>query len=103
MAERALEADATEEPLGEGAAPDAAVRPLPQARSRADLDAWRGEAKAIAVVAAGGLAAGAAAVVALSAAKSRSGSRARMVRRTRRDRDIVASRTFLVDVHVLGR
>lgn len=104
MAERVLEAEAVEEPLDEGDGPDSEVRPLPERRSRAELDSWRGEVRAIAVVAAGGLAAGAATVAAVSAARSRAGSRSRSVRGLRRDRDgIVASRSFLVDVHVLSR
>lgn len=104
MAERVLEGNAVEVPLGEAAGPEADVRPLPETRTRSDIDAWRGEVRAIAVVAAGGLAAGAAAVVAVSAAKSRSGSRTSALRRVRGKRDgIVASRSFLVDVHVLDR
>jgi len=104
MAERVLEGNAVEEPLGEAAGLEVNVRALPEARSRSDLDAWRGEVRAIAVVAAGGIAAGAAAVAAVGVAKSRSGSRARSLRRVRRNRDgIVASRSFLVDVHVLDR
>ena len=80
------------------------VRALPDRRSGGELTSWRGEVKAIAVVAAGGLACGAATVAAISRAKSRPGSRARTLRRARGDRDnIVASRSFLVDVHVLGR
>ena len=102
MAERVLDADAVELPPGDGE--DVEVRPLPERRSRAELSAWRGEVRAIAVVAAGGIACGAATVAALSAAKSR--TRAKPVkRRLRGDRgeSIVASRSFLVDVHVLGR
>jgi hypothetical protein len=104
MAERVLDADAVEEPLGDEPSAVSEVRALPERRSGGDLDSWRGEVRAIAVVAAGGLAAGAATVAAVSAARSRSGSRSRAIRRIRRDRDgIVASRSFLVDVHVLGR
>jgi hypothetical protein len=98
-----LEADAVEVPEGDGEAVQGDVRAL-ERRSASELSAWRGEVKAIAVVAAGGLACGAAAVAAISRAKSRSGSRSRLVRRGRGDRDsIVASRSFLVDVHVLNR
>lgn len=105
MAERVLEAEAVEVPAGEGEAVETEVRALPERRSRSELDSWRGEVRAIAVVAAGGLACGAATVAALSAARSRSGGRGvRALRRGRGDRDgIVASRSFLVDVHVLNR
>ena len=105
VAERVLEAEAVEVPgEGQGSESQSDVRALPERRSPAELGAWRGEVKAIAVVAAGGLACGAATVAALSRARSRSGSRSRIVRRGRGDRDnIVASRSFLVDVHVLGR
>ena len=106
--ERVLEAEAVEETDSLGASEIALpeVRALPERRSKAELDSWRGEMKAIAVVAAGGLACGAATVVALSAAKSRGGIRTRSAGRGRlvgnRD-NIVASRSFLVDVHLLGR
>ena len=104
MAEPVVDADAIEEPLREDEVPEAEVRALPERRSGSEIDSWRGEMRAIAVVAAGGLAAGAATVVAVSAARSRSTGRSRAVRRIRKDRDgIVASRSFLVDVHVLGR
>lgn len=105
VAERILEADAVEEAVEETpGALDSEVRALPTRRSGTELDSWRGEVRAIAVVAAGGLAAGVATVAAVSAARSRSHGRGRSIKRIRRDRDgIVASRSFLVDVHVLGR
>ena len=74
----------------------------PAETAGADIVDRRGEVKAIAVVAAGGIAAGAATVAALSVAK-RSSSRSRTIRRVTGNRDVVASRSFLVDVHVLGR
>lgn len=97
-----IDSEAVEVPPGEGGELTAEVRPVPERRSGAELDSWRGEVRAIAVVAAGGIAAGAATVAALSVAK-RSGVRSRAIRRVRGNRDIVASRSFLVDVHVLGR
>jgi hypothetical protein len=104
VAEPVVDVDAIEEPVREGEVSAAEVRALPERRSGSELDSWRGEMRAIAVVAAGGLAAGAATVVAVSAARSRSGGRGRTIKRGRKDRDgIVASRSFLVDVHVLGR
>jgi hypothetical protein len=106
VAERVVDVDAVEVPAGEGEALE--VRAVPQRRSKDELGAWRGEVRAIAVVAAGGLACGAVTVAALSAARSRSAGRSRQGRTLRRlkggERDgIVASRSFLVDVHVLGR
>ncbi len=101
-----VDAEAVEEPLTEGEQEggEPAVRPLPERRSPSELSAWRGEVRAIAVVAAGGLAAGAATVAAVSAAKAMTGGRSRRaVRRGRGDRDVIASRSFLVDVHLLGR
>jgi len=99
-----LEAEAVEVPEEGGEAVVTDVRALPERRSASELTAWRGEVKAIAVVAAGGLACGAATVAALSRARSRSGARSRVIRKVRGDRDkVVASRSFLVDVHVLGR
>jgi len=104
VAEPVVDVDSIEEPIREGDAPATAVRALPERRTGSELESWRNEVRAIAVVAAGGLAAGAATVVAVSAARSRSGSRAaRTIRRGRGNRDVVASRSFLVDVHVLGR
>jgi hypothetical protein len=98
-----IEAEAIEEPASEGGALTAEVRPVPDRRRGSELDSWRGEVRAIAVVAAGGLAAGAATVAALSVAK-RSGAGRRSIRRSGRGRsDILASRSFLVDVHVLSR
>ena len=104
-----MDAEAVEEPLGEGetdpgnGAAEPEVRPLPERRTTAELTSWRGEVKAIAVVAAGGIAAGAATVAAVSAAKAVSGNRSRRPTRRKGDRDVIASRSFLVDVHLLGR
>lgn len=102
-----VEAEAVEEPLadGEGDPGATSVRALPAPRTPSELTAWRGEVRTMAVVAAGGIAAGAATVAAVSAARAVTGSRARRaVRRARRsDREVVASRSFLVDVHLLGR
>ncbi len=97
-----IDSEAVEEPPGASGELAADVRPVPERRGRAELDSWRGEVRAIAVVAAGGIAAGAATVAALSVAR-RSGARPRALRRIGGNREVVASRSFLVDVHVLGR
>jgi hypothetical protein len=100
-----VEADAVEEPIanGESVSGEEPVRPLPARRSPSELDAWKGEVRALAVVAAGGIAAGAVTVAAVSAAKAAAGRSRRPRRRSRGDRDVIASRSFLVDVHLLGR
>jgi hypothetical protein len=107
MTDDVLEADAVEEPLAGGAesGDEQTVRPLPQRRSPAELDAWRDEIRAVAIVAAGGVAAGAATVAAVNAVRARAGrKRPRgLLRRRGRSDNIVASRSFLIDVHVLGR
>jgi hypothetical protein len=80
--------------------------PLPYQESRL-APVLRGEVRSAAIAAAGGVLAGAAtvaAVRAVSAAGSKAHSPRRLVRRRRRDRpNVVASRSFLVDVHLLGR
>lgn len=110
---RVVDAEAIEEPIGDGEADPGAstnptVRALPERRSPAELSSWRGEVRAIAAVAAGGIAAGAVTVAAVSAAKAISGGRSdgrrkRSIKRGAGDRDVIASRSFLVDVHLLGR
>ncbi len=82
------------------------VRALPVSYRQTSTLALRAEVKTAAIAAAGGVIAGAAtvaAVRAVSAVGSRSTSSRRRVRRRRdRDQSIVASRSFLVDVHLLG-
>lgn len=105
MTDEVLDAEAIEEPVEGAAEAEAAVRPLPEQASRPELDAWRGEVRTVAIAAAGGIAAGAATVAVANAVRARTSrrrSRRRLLRRGRRD-DVVASRSFLVDVHVLGR
>ncbi|HWP32196.1 MAG TPA: hypothetical protein VNL97_00465 [Solirubrobacterales bacterium] len=79
------------------------VRVLPREASSAL--ALRGEARTAAIAAAGGVIAGAAtvaAVRAVGAAAGRKRSGRRPSRRERADK-VIASRSFLVDVHLLGR
>lgn len=79
------------------------VRILP--RESATQLAVRSEAKTAAIAAAGGVLAGAATVAAVRAVGAVA-SRKRSPRRlTRRERpaNVLASRSFLVDVHLLGR
>jgi hypothetical protein len=78
------------------------VRPLPvQAESRT-IELWGREVSPLAVAAAGGAVAG---VAAVTIAKAASRAPRRPPRRglLRRREKVVATRSFLVDVHVLGR
>jgi hypothetical protein len=107
QAEELLESDAIEVPAldDEQLDPESAPRPLPdRVRSGSDVSVWRDEVRTAALAAAGGLVAGAATVAVVRATRS-SGSRRRPARRQRgRERPVhvVASRSFLVDVHLLG-
>ena len=77
------------------------VRPLPAERSTGAIEIWGREVGPMALAAGAGAAAGIAAV-----AVARSGRPARRVPRRglfRRREKVVARRSFLVDVHVLGR
>ena len=84
------------------------VRPLPSSYeepSGSSLPVLRPEVKSAAIAAAGGVLAGAATVAAVRAV-SAAATRARPPRRLGRRRgrqNVVASRSFLVDVHLLGR
>jgi hypothetical protein len=103
--EEVLEAEAIEEPAGPVTAGESGVRALAQRRG-SELDAWRGEVRTVAIAAAGGIAAGAATFAAVSAVRSRAASKRPsrgIVRRGKDRQGVVASRSFLVDVHVLGR
>jgi hypothetical protein len=102
VAEEVLEAEAIEE--GEAVEASAAV-PLPAHRDAAEVSFLGSEARTVAIAAAGGVVAGAATVAVVKAA-----SRAATPKRSRRgllrrpkQNEIIASRSFLVDVHLLGR
>lgn len=81
------------------------VRVVP--RENPGLPALPSEAKTAAIAAAGGIVAGVvtvAAVRTVAAAASRRRSSPRgLLRRRERQPNVVASRSFLVDVHLLGR
>ncbi len=97
--EQVLEAEAIEETDEDG------ERPLPAPARSAEVAPVAIEARTVAIAAAGGIVAGAA-TVAIAKAASRVASPTKrkrtLVGRSRRD-DVVASRSFLVDVHLLGR
>ena len=80
------------------------VRVLPHESAAAPV--LRGEARTAAIAAAGGVLAGVAtvaAVRAVGAATSRGNGSRGLLRRRERPAKVVASRSFLVDVHLLGR
>jgi hypothetical protein len=81
------------------------VRALPLPYEEPASPVLRTEVRSAAIAAAGGVLAGAATVAAVRAVGA-VGSKARSPRRLTRRRDrqnVVASRSFLVDVHLLGR
>ena len=106
VGEDLLEAQAIEEPL-EASDADAVVeapRPLPAPARNAEVDVWRGEVRTAAIAAGAGIVAGAATVAAVRAVRRpEKQSRKGLIRRGRKAQNVVASRSFLVDVHVLGR
>jgi hypothetical protein len=76
------------------------VRPLPARSQGRTLEIWGREVGPLAVAAAGGAAAGLAIVAVARARSLRRPPRRGLFRRREK---VVASRSFLVDVHVLGR
>ncbi len=95
-----------EEDAGSGEATDP-VRPLPTSYEEPSATALvlRPEVRTAALAAAGGVLAGAATVAAVRVVGA-AAARAKPLRRHGRRRErqnVIASRSFLVDVHVLGR
>jgi hypothetical protein len=101
-----LEAQAVEEPAPDGGEELEEPTRLPEPVRRTEVEAWRGEVRTAAIAAAGGLVAGAATVAAVRAVRSSGvprGQRSRRLLRRRQDPPrIIASRSFMVDVHLLG-
>ncbi len=82
------------------------VRPLPVAAEGSSLPILSADVRSAAIAAAGGVLAGAAAVAvvrAVSAAGSRASGARHLARRRQPPAKVIASRSFLVDVHLLGR
>lgn len=106
-AEEVVEAEVLDEAEGDQAGLQGPVRSIPERTPSRELDAWRGEVRTAMVAAAGGLAAGAAAAALVGAlrerAADRSSPRDRLARKRKDDDGILASRSFLIDVHLLGR
>jgi hypothetical protein len=101
-----LEAEAVEEATGLDVDVEIdEVRPLPVPAKPRDLSIMGGEVGTVAIAAAGGLVAGAATVVAVRAARSVAQPKRRSLRRRSKDGmpGILASRSFMVDVHLLDR
>jgi hypothetical protein len=85
-----------------GPAQEGTALPQPYDRDNG-LPALRGDVRTAAIAAAGGAIAGAATVAAVRAvSRPRKGSGRRLARRSAPPRKVVASRSFLVDVHLLG-
>ncbi len=106
MREELLETEAIEVPVPDDeAAQDPATHPLPvRAVEQTELSVWRGDVRTAALAAAGGLVAGAATVAVVRASRGSSGKRPakRSGRAKERPVKVVASRSFMVDVHLLG-
>jgi hypothetical protein len=103
--ELVLEAEAVEDPQPDEAEELPQPSRLPEPSRRTDVEAWRGEMRTAAIAAAGGLVAGAATVAAVRAVRSvgqPKRQRRRIIGRRNEQANIVASRSFLVDVHILG-
>jgi hypothetical protein len=104
-AQEVLEAEAVEEAAP---APDdseeAAVRPLPELRRNTEVALSSSEVRTVALAAAGGIVAGAATVAAVRVVRAGASRATRSSRKRRQERpaNVLASRSFLVDVHLLG-
>jgi hypothetical protein len=104
MAEELLETDAVEVADDGATADEPTAHPLPaRYEERSEVSVWTPEVKTAALAAAGGIVAGAATVAVVRATAGRAVATKRRGRRAvRRDQNIIASRSFLVDVHLLG-
>ncbi len=99
-----LETEAVELPGTDGEQVGA-VRPLPVPAQGTELAVWSDEVKTAALAAAGGVLAGAATVAVVRATRAATSPKKRgrrMLRGKERPQQVVASRSFLVDVHLLG-
>ena len=104
MREELLETEAVEIPEVDDEATEEAPRSLAvRAEERSQVSLWRGDVRTAAIAAAGGLVAGAATVAAVRATRGSSAKRPsrRSSRAKERPMKVLASRSFLVDVHLL--
>jgi hypothetical protein len=103
MREELLEAEAIEVPAtGEDGADEPSVRPLPARSESREVGPWRDEVRSAAIAGGVGLVAGAATVVAVRATRGAAGRRPAKRPAKQRPVKVLASRSFLVDVHLLG-
>ena len=102
--EQELVGEVVSEEIADGAE-EGQVRTLPQRLSDVSPPALRGEVRTAAIAVAGGALAGAATVAAVRAVGSAGTRRkaSRALGRRGKPRNVVASRSFLVDVHLLDR
>jgi hypothetical protein len=84
-----------------GPAEGDAARPLPQ-RFESASPAVLGDVRTAAIAAAGGVVAGVATVAAVRAVGTGARRRSRRLARREHPANVIASRSFLVDVHLLG-
>lgn len=105
MGEELLEAEAIEEPARAEDEEPAEARPLPEQARSGEVGPWHGEIRTVAIAAAGGIVAGAATVAAVRATRAAGSGPQRWLRRRPRERmpGVIASRSFIVDVHLLDR
>jgi hypothetical protein len=105
MSEELLETEAIELPPTDAADDAPEAHPLPaRVDGRSDLALLSGEVKTAALAAAGGLVAGAATVAVVRATRNATPKRrSRRALRKERAQNVIASRSFLVDVHLLGQ
>jgi hypothetical protein len=103
VAEELLEAEAIEEEAPEDEAGPESARPLPEPRPAGALSPWQGDVRTVAIAAAGGVVVGAATVAAVRAAARTARPARRPQRPKERVANVIASRSFLVDVHLLDR
>jgi hypothetical protein len=104
--EELLETEAIELPPADEDGEPAPARPLPvRPEQGSELSAWRGEMRSAALAAAGGIVAGAATVAVVRASRGTGARRPakRSGRAKERPVKVVASRSFMVDVHLLDR
>ena len=99
-----LETEAVEESGGEEEDVAAEARPLPARATPGEVSIWRDEVRTAAIAAGAGLVAGAATVAVVRASRPSASRRRPSRRRRERERParVIASRSFLVDVHLLG-
>lgn len=96
----------SEEDVLEGQPDEVRALPLKHESGKDFLPALRSEVTTAAIAVAGGALAGAATVAAVRAVSGSGGSKRRgrkLSRRGKNSTNVVASRSFLVDVHMLGR